>query len=141
MSKSKQQKNSKSRITEICPICEEPKKPQNKTCGKSKCRGVFAETKTKDRETRQKEAEPFIKEWAFLAKKEFSTDEVCVVCGETLLASLDIHHFDKKNSPRDTIRLCGSCHRVFDSVECGLEQLQNRREKYYNFNLDLWRKK
>ena len=121
----------------ICPICGQPKLPRNKTCGKQSCRGEFAEKRTKKRPKRQIEAEPFIRKCMKKAQKDMPNKDVCVVCGEFLEASLTTHHFDKKNRPNDVARLCGSCHRVFDSSNAGLQELKQRRKRYYKHNLEL----
>jgi hypothetical protein len=121
----------------ICPICKKRKikKPSQKTFGDFTCMGKYAEFKTKRRIQRQKLAEPYIRKWADLAKRQFGIDEVCAVCGETIDASLTTHHFDKQKDPNDTVRLCGSCHRVFDSTNSGLRELKMRRTRYYKYNL------
>jgi hypothetical protein len=50
---------------ETCLICGKTKtKLSNKTCGNPKCRGDYAELKTKKRIERQKAAEPYIRSCA-----------------------------------------------------------------------------
>jgi len=121
----------------ICPICKKRpiKNPRHKTCGSNECKGKYAEYKTKERVKRQKEAEPFIRNCMKTAKKH-TQDKICVVCGDFLDASLTTHHFDKKKSPADVVTLCGSCHRIFDSSNAGLRELEMRRKRYYKHNLN-----
>jgi len=125
----------------ICPICKTRliKNPQHKTCGNYKCKGKYAEYKTKKRVERQKRAEPFIRNCMRIAKRHMQDKEVCVVCGEFLKTSLATHHFDKEKNRKDVVTLCGSCHRIFDSSNAGLRELKMRRERYYKYNLERMR--
>ncbi len=120
-----------------CPICQKRKikNSTHKTCGNPECKGKYGEYKTKKRIARQKAAEPFIKRWVNSAKRNWGDAKVCVVCGDTLGASLTTHHFDKEKKPDDVVTLCGSCHRIFDTSNSGLRELRIRRRRYYKYNL------
>jgi hypothetical protein len=122
---------------ETCPICGERKtKISNKTCGKPKCRGKYAENTTKKRIERQKDAEPYIRKCAEQSKIDWGNKKVCVVCGETLNSSLTDHHFDKRKDKKDIAILCWNCHQVFSSRGSGLSELKVRRKIYYDYNLE-----
>jgi hypothetical protein len=121
---------------ETCPICGKTKtKSSNKTCGNPKCRGDYAELKTKKRIERQKAAEPYIRSCAEQSKTDWGNKKVCVVCGETMNSCFTDHHFDKRKDRKDIVILCWNCHQVFSSRGSGLQELKERRKKYYEYNL------
>jgi len=68
------------------------------------------------------EADPFLLKWMEKAKPNR-----CIVCGESMVFCLDIHH---TISPKRKVTLCASCHRVFDKGG-GIEQLKIRHRKSY----------
>jgi len=124
--------------SKMCPVCKKLKRnPRNKTCGDPHCKGKYADT-TKNRTERQKAAEAFIRSCMKAAGAQVQL-KTCVVCGDFLEASLATHHFDKEKAPMDTVTLCGSCHRIFDSSDTGLQELEIRRKRYYKHNLRMVR--
>jgi hypothetical protein len=73
-----------------------------------------------------------------IALKEKNTNETsCLVCGESMKNTLDIHHLDgnRKNSAKSNkIIICASCHRILDKAKTPIEaridlEKRNRRFK------------
>jgi cytochrome c553 len=70
------------------------------------------------------------------ALKETNTSETCcIVCGESMKNTLDIHHIDgdRTNSERSNkITICASCHRILDKAKSPMEarvDLEKRHRK------------
>lgn len=66
-------------------------------------------------------------------KKTNAREDVCIVCGESIVNSLDHHHLDgnnKNNDPHNLVTLCASCHRVLDKAKSPKETLLNLKERH-----------
>lgn len=84
------------------------------------------------RKQKQKEAVAYLKKLNKQAMPNY-----CIVCGEPNQYCLDVHHPEgRKKNPKFKIKICASCHRVFDKGG-GLKQLKERRKRYYKYNLSL----
>jgi len=66
--------------------------------------------------------------------KETSTNEpCCVVCGESMKNTLDLHHIDgdRRNSKESNkITICASCHRILDKAKSPAEARKDLEERH-----------
>jgi len=74
------------------------------------------------------------------ALKQKNTVEVCcVVCGESMQNTLDVHHIDgdRGNSLKSNkITICASCHRILDKAKSPEEALADLEERNRRFKSD-----
>jgi hypothetical protein len=74
----------------------------------------------------------------FLAalRENSSSEACCLVCGESMKNTLDIHHIDgdRRNSEKSNkVIICASCHRILDKAKSPSEALDDLKQRNRKF--------